>query len=359
MRVKIILSFFTFFILFGLSARTLSAQKMALPVEMEQVGPGPTRPEAPMRSVFDLLTQEEASKITLELDFTTLLEHRKTNLYFPAALTTPDGRMFKVEVKPRGKYRRKTCELPPLKIKFSKKNLHAEGLDTLNEVKLVMPCSNDADGDELLVKEYLAYKMFEKVSEASTRARLVQITIKDNHMGKAQRPMFALLLEDEEELVSRLHGRSLEQYGVPADSLAADQAALVAMFEYMIGNTDWDVSMLRNVRLIQTKPFAPALVIPYDFDFSGLVGAPYATPSSESGLRSVRERFLMANGMKQDALKRAVTTLKDSRKDFTALCRSKHLSKRGSAHMIDYLDSFFKAVEQKDIAPSKMPAPID
>ena len=49
-------------------------------------------------------------------------------------LTDADGKTYQVEIKPRGKYRRKVCEEPPLKVKFSKKALRAEGLDTLNEV---------------------------------------------------------------------------------------------------------------------------------------------------------------------------------------------------------------------------------
>ncbi|HNL38808.1 MAG TPA: hypothetical protein PKH43_06735, partial [Saprospiraceae bacterium] len=195
-------------------------------------------------SVFDRLTQEEGAKLTLEMDYTTLLENRKSNQYFPATLTDANGKTYQVEIKPRGKYRRKVCEEPPLKVKFSKKALRADGLDTLNEVKIVMPCFDNPEGDELIVKEYVAYRMFEHITAASVRARLIRLTLKDTHV-ESKRTMFCLLVEDEEETVARIGGTLVEEYGISPDSLITNQAALVSMFQYMIGNTDWDIAMNR------------------------------------------------------------------------------------------------------------------
>lgn len=310
-------------------------------------------------SIFDHLTQEEGAKISLELDITSILENRKTDTYFPAMLTTEDGKSYKIEVKPRGKYRRKISEIPPLKLKFKKKSLLADGLDTLNEIKLVLPTIDNAQGDELIVKEYLAYRMFEHLGTASVRARLIKLNLRDAHVEKSKRTMLAILVEDEEETVARLNGKLVEQYGLPADSMLMDQAGLVAMFEYMIGNTDWDISMMRNVRLIQAGESRKVCVVPYDFDFAGLVSAPYASPSSESGLRTVRDRFLMANGIMPESLKRAIQLLRASRKDFHEICRSKQISKVTAADMIAYLETFFNAVELRDEAPATLRMPTD
>ncbi len=309
-------------------------------------------------SIFDRLTQEEGAKMTLEMDYTTLLENRKTNQYFPATLTDADGKTYQVEIKPRGKYRRKVCEEPPLKVKFSKKALRAEGLDTLNEVKIVMPCYDNPSGDELIIREYIAYRMFEHITAASVRARLIRLTLKDTHV-ESKRTMFCLLVEDEEETVARIGGTLVEAYGISPDSLITNQAALVAMFQYMIGNTDWDVSMMRNVRLIRSAETGKVLVVPYDFDFSGLVSAPYSSPSSDTGLRTVRDRFLMANGIPQDALKRATGMLRSARKDFIGMCRNKNLSRDASEDMIRYLELFFTQIEQKDNVPAVLKMPTD
>jgi hypothetical protein len=109
--------------------------------------------------------------------------------------------------------------------------------------------------------------------------------------------------------------------------------------------------MMRNCRLIQSRESGKVLVIPYDFDFSGLVGAPYASPASEAGIRTVRDRFLMADGIREDALKRALQVVKSARKDLLDICRSKFLSKEHSYAMTTYLETFFQAMEGRETAP--------
>lgn len=317
--------------------------------------------QAKKESLFELLTREDVPKITIETDVTTLLENRKTNSYFPATLTTADGVVRKMEIKPRGKFRRKKCEIPPLKFKFSKKSLVAEGLDTLNEIKLGVPCFDSDAGDELLVKEYLAYRMFERLTPVSVRARLVKVVLKDTHVEKSKATFYALLMEDEEELAARLGATEVEQYGIEPDSLLANQAALTVMFEYMIGNTDWEIAMMRNVRLLRSLENGKVLTVPYDFDFSGLVSAPYSVPSSESGLKTVRDRFLMSSGLRTEALKRASQQLVSRKKELLDLCRHKLLSRQGQSEVIEYLETFFAQAEAGGDLPTiqKVSPPTD
>lgn len=311
-----------------------------------------------LRSIFEHLTPTEGVKITLEADLTTIIANKKTNQYFPGTLLTEDGKTYAIELRPRGKFRRKISEIPPLKIKFKKKLLAAEGLDTLNEIKLVLPTADKASGDELIVKEYLAYKMFERLTPASVRAKLVRLTIRDTHVEKSKKTMYAILVEDEEETCARLKGSPVSEYGIPTDSLIAQQAALAVMFQYLIGNTDWEIAMMRNVRLMRSNETGKVLVLPYDFDFSGLVSAPYASPSSESGLKTVRDRFLMSSGLKLEHLKRATQAIRAAKKDLYEICRSKYLSKATAAEMIEYLDTFFQLVEAKDEVPTTLLMPI-
>ncbi|HRI59448.1 MAG TPA: hypothetical protein PK228_06985, partial [Saprospiraceae bacterium] len=308
------------------------------------------------KTVFEYLAKEEAVKMTLETDLTNMLADRKKDQYYPATLTVDNGKTFRIEVKLRGKYRRKIAEIPPMKLKFKKKDLIAQGFDTLNEIKLVLPAYENELGNELVIKEYLAYRMFEKLTSASVRARLIRLTIHDQHVEQT-RKVYAIMVEDEEETTARMNGKLVEQYGLPPDSLIMNQAALVSVFQYMIGNTDWEIAMMRNVRLIKSPETGKILVIPYDFDFSGLVGAPYASPSSDSGLKTVRDRFMMANGISTDHLKRAIKIIRSAKDDLYDICRNKHLSRTSSDAMIDYLETFFQQIEEKDEVPTmfKMP----
>ncbi len=314
-----------------------------------------TAQQAP--SIFSKLTASEGEKMTLELDLTTLVAQKKSNDYFPAALIASDGTAYKVEVRPRGKYRRKNAYYPPLKLKFKKKELLQAGLDTLNEIKLVLPSFDSKLGEELVIREYLAYRIFEHLSPASVKARLIRLTLKDTHVEKSKKTMYAVLVEDQEETCARMGGVEVEEYGIPADSLNTNQAALMVIFQYMIGNTDWEISMLRNVRLIRTSQSSKILAMPYDFDFSGLVSAPYSSPSSDTGLKTVRDRFLMANGLDREALKRALESIKKEKSAIYDICRHKSLSRDAISDMLHFLDTFFDSVSDSSEVPQMMKGP--
>lgn len=311
------------------------------------------QPPQVANSAFDYLTPEEGAPLILELDLTDLINNKNTKTYFPGSVTLSDGRMLKVEARARGKYRRRICDIPPLKLKFSKKELRSKGLDTLNEIKLVVPCFDDPRGEELLLREYVAYRMFERLSPYSVRARLVKVTFRDKHVEEARRPVYCLLVEHEEQVAARLKGKIVEEYGLKSDTLNMEQGALTSMFEYMVGNTDWGLVDNRNVYLFKTAPGEKIQMIPYDFDFAGLVNAPYAVPKAETGLKNVRERHLFAEGIPANELRRAIEKIKGAQADLMALCSAPWLSKNSSKDMTRYLESFFQSIDSLPLPSEK------
>lgn len=311
------------------------------------------QPPAVGTSAFDMLTTQEGATLTLELDWTELINNKNTKTYFPGSLTTADGKMMKVEVRSRGKFRRRVCDVPPLKLKFSKKELRARGLDTLNEIKLVVPCFNEPRGEELLLREYVAYRMYERLSPYSVRARLVKVTFRDKHVEEVKRPVYCLLVEHEEQVAARLKGKIVEAYGLKADTLQTEQGAMTAIFEYMIGNTDWGLADARNVYLFKSAADEKINLIPYDFDFAGLVNAPYAVPNANTGLKNVRERYLQAEGIPGTALRQAAEKIKDAQADLLGMCTADYLSKNTSKELTRYLESFFQNIENLPLPAEK------
>lgn len=306
-------------------------------------------------SVFDYLTQEEGAELLLELNLTDLMNNRKKTDYIPAQLSDKGGKVFPLEVRTRGKFRRARCEIPPIKLKFSKDSLLAGQMNKMNEIKLVLPCLDRSDSEELIIREYIAYRMYETLSPGScARARLIQLKLKD-HKKKRPKKMFAMLVEHEEEVSKRLHCSVVEEWGIKPEHLQADQAALMVLFQFMIGNTDWEIVSCRNIMLLQPADSTSKIIpIPYDFDFSGLVSAPYASPSSESGLATVRDRFLMAQGMEKTALEHARETLIKAKPSLYAWCDNPFLSKASSTDITGFLDAFFTALENETEIPAKL-----
>ncbi|MBK9336223.1 MAG: hypothetical protein IPM98_06405 [Lewinellaceae bacterium] len=267
-------------------------------------------------SVFDYLTREEGAKIQVDIDMTALLQNRKKAEYLPASLTDESGKSFEMEVRTRGKFRRRRCEIPPIKLKFRKAVLQAAQLDTMNEIKLVLPCAGKQADEELIVREYLVYRMFEALNpEHCVRARLIRLQIKDKSQKRPQK-MLAMLIEHEEQVSGRLKCAVVSEWGVPPERFNAEQMALVVLFQYMVGNTDWDISACRNIMLLQPPDDEKILTIPYDFDFAGLVAAPYSSPTSDCGVRSVRDRCLMSSGVNPEALQQARQRLLDEKQSY-------------------------------------------
>lgn len=193
----------------------------------------------------------------------------------------------------RGNFRLKRCYFPPLKIKIKKaisKNTIFKGNKSL---KLVLPCLKQKDNNDNVIKEYLAYKLYEIVSPYHFKTRLTEI-IFDEEKGKNNivHKLKGFLIEDDKTVAKRLNGKVYEQFTHP---FAQESKTCVrnAFFQYMIGNTDFSPSHRHNVKLLFIdKKMIP---IPYDFDMAGLVNPSYAKVAEvlveKRGINSVTERI--------------------------------------------------------------------
>jgi hypothetical protein len=316
--------------------------------------PIPGLPAGKPVSVLEHLTRTEGDTLYLSLDLDTLLNLRHTNTYLPATLRSAKGETWRTEVRSRGKYRRKFSDIPPLKLKFSKKELRARGLDTLNEIRLLLPFQLDFEGEQLLTREYTAYRIFEALNPVSFRARWVRIALHNNDdKGKKSRQKYtlALLIEHEEELAARMQATLHELWLPPDSTICETQAASVILFEYLIGNTDWALASSRNILFMKPPGHDKTLIVPYDFDFSGFVSAPYATPKGETGLKNVRDRKLMAGNINSATLQQALEHIRRSESALYRICRQRPASAALATEMCDYLSVFFAAVAGKKGLP--------
>ena len=124
------------------------------------------------------------------------------------------------------------------------------------------------------------------------------------------------------------------------------------MIEYIPVNIDCTCPLVRNVPLLLPDNGQLLLPLLYDFDFLGFAAAPYASPSSESGLKSVRDRFLMADGIREEVMVAAVDDLKRAKDKLYAICSSPHLSEPAVVETKAYMDVFFKKVGKKNKLPA-------
>ena len=217
---------------------------------------------------------------------------------YPATLAAA-GENQAIQLSARGKSRRmrENCRFPPLRIAFNTKPEKPSLFRKQNRLKLVTHCREQSSYDQYLLREYAVYRIYNVVTPESLKARLARITYVDEGKVVTERPGF--LIEDADDAARRLGMKEVDSGDLTSDRIDRDDAARYSLFQYLIGNTDWAMIVgpdptdcCHNSKLLgPAKDATSGLTpLPYDFDNSGLVDAPYAYPNATLGTRSVTER---------------------------------------------------------------------
>ncbi|MGW8268416.1 MAG: hypothetical protein ACWGSQ_18760, partial [Longimicrobiales bacterium] len=271
------------------------------PVRAQELTP-PSQEEMEAARSAPLFASHELLELTLEADFQTLKKEdrsRDSREERPAVLrwSDPGGATgsLDIQIRTRGNFRlsRRNCDFPPLRLNVKKgasKGTLFEGQDKL---KLVVTCKLGQDyWEQYVLLEYLAYRTLNALTDRSLRVRLARVTYVDTSGKDDPFTRFAFLIESDEMMALRNDARIIEWTSGQLDPRLLDvrSAILMDVFQYMIGNTDWSGVEMHNMILIRSSENVP-YTIPYDFDFSGLVNARYASPDASLRISRVRQRL--------------------------------------------------------------------
>ena len=351
--------FFLFFPFFFYGQNNIAEDSLSMTsmeTEMVEVDSIEDKKSKKKESIFDFISKDEIFEMTLEANFDSLLFHKKRLVtYIPGKISFNNNELeevdLKVEIKPRGKYRRKVCEFPPLRLKFKKKGLKKMGLSRkYNSLKLVSHCLEDKkEAKQNISKEYLIYKMYNLHSEYSLRAQLVKISYVQSGSGKKMFERMGILLEDDNELAKRTNSVVVEKNHCTVDSVDTYHGTVHAMFQCMIGNADWSISHMRNVKLLRPEPNSLLCTFPYDFDFSGFVSAKYAIPNPDYRLKSTKQRVFLGKIYSDEEMKKVAKHFLSHKKATIRMCKDfKLLNRRCKKDVIKYLKSFYEILEDEE-----------
>ncbi len=296
------------------------------------------------------LTDTSVVTSPLKLDVKKLLIRKDVpGEQFPAAFSCEIGDSLNVNdqiaLEVRGHFRREHCYLPPLKLVYRQNPSNA--FYNFKDLKLVNPCMPSRSDDQNLLKEYLVYKIYNLLTDKSFRVRLLQLSYVDSAGKKNTITEHAFLVEDIKDLAKRNHCKLIKNEKIPTRSTDRNQMVLASIFEYMIGNTDWSVPENHNIRLIKPKGDSTAApcMVPYDFDFSGLVNADYALPDERMGLRTVRDRLYRGAPVRKDELTPVLDYFNQSKAAiYTTINNFDLITDTSKKEMTDYLDEFYATI---------------
>ena len=297
--------------------------------------------------------------MTILSDFNTLIKGKfkkdYQHNYQPATITCvfPDSSKITetIEIRPRGHYRREECIMPPLMVNFNTTNTRT--LNELGTLKLVWPCGNGQYDEQMILKEFLVYKIYNQLTEKSLRVRLVKIGYRDIKGKIKPHASYAFFMEDIDELAKRNGCKEIHTFRFNTEATNREQATLVTLFEYMIGNADWAIPIYRNIKLIRnrTDSLSKPFVVPYDFDYSGLVSARYAVPPLDLPITSVQQRFYLGFPRTMEELQYTLRIFRNKKNAMDSLILNlQPLEEFHKKQMLKYLEEFFKNTQkEKDI----------
>ena len=303
---------------------------------------------------------------TLEAHITaplaTLMRERSDVDYLDGVFSYTDevgeAHTFDLKLRARGRYRRQrsTCPFPPVRLNFRKGQVEGSLLDGQDKLKLIAHCHNRrAQNEQMVLREYLAYRILGALTEYSFRPRLLRVTYVDSDAKNKEMLKYGFVIEDEDGLGERLGMEPLKIDDLSYDDLDARQTNLINVFQYFVGNTDF--SLIRgpddNDCCHNSVPFAGngnTIPIPYDFDFSGLVDAPYAEPNPRFKIRRVTTRHYRGRCSNNALLSDTFEYFRSKRAEIMNIVEElTPLDNKNRKKVVNYIDDFYEDIDDEKV----------
>jgi hypothetical protein len=276
---------------------------------------------------------------------------------FDAVLTLEDGIQLPLQVSPRGKSRREECSFPPLRLDFKKKALEGTVFEGQNKLKMVTHCSSRLARGGYLAAEMLAYRLLNLFTDSSFRVRALEVTYVNT--DKADRETFpAFLIEHKKDLAKRVGGTLIEVERLSRSRLDPHYATVVNLFSLMVANTDYSLlagpegECCHNMVPIETEQ---VLTVPYDFDATGLVNAPYSYPSPAVKIKRVTQRLYRGFCEQNDIVPEVAAQFLSKQEQILALVETfEDIPGLKKERVTKYLGQFFETIADPKKLNSKV-----
>jgi len=308
-----------------------------------------------------LFASDEIVQIILTGPFTTIDRERNKDKEYSGELTylTAAGAPLTLDLRyqVRGNYRlqRDVCRYSQLWLNFRTRQAAGSLFANQDRVKLVVQCGAQRKFAEYLVKELQAYQFFNRLSDQSFSVRLAEITYRDPDYPRNERTHTGFFIEHHDRLASRLGLSDSKVDRLEIRQLDPVQGSLVALFMYMIGNTDYSMltaepgeNCCHNIRLLKggDDRYIP---VPYDFDASGYVDADYAPLAASLRQTSTRQRIYRGFCSFNEEIDASLDRFREQQQAVTAIIDSSTLvSRRQVNRARDFIAGFYNIISDPD-----------
>ncbi len=259
---------------------------------------------------YDLFKSQQILKIHLTFNIDSLLNNRNVDTINHLGTLTyfeTDGRStdIRVIVKMRGNFRKNpdNCSFPPLRLKLLSDNSEDKLFRGLKWLKLVTHCQTDStEFEQFVLQEYLLYKTYNIISPFSFNVRLLDIKYIDSSGSGTTIQSYGFFIERPKQMAQRNGGELVKADVMLYKNLDENSLVKLSLFQYMIWNNDWSVPLLHNVKFVKTMNISSLIPVPYDFDWAGIVSAPYRVRSITDNEENVADVSYMGICLKKKEL---------------------------------------------------------
>lgn len=304
----------------------------------------------------DDVNQAQTLEIGLDVDLKAVMRSDAEEQPGELTLKTPQGvQTFSVKVSPRGKSRQQRCKFFPLWINFKKSEVENTIFAGQNKLKLVTHCSTSLSGKGYVPAEMLVYRLLNLLTDASFRVRAVNMTYADQ---SNQRPAF--FIEHKKNLAKRLGGTIVDEVNPKRSELDPATSARVALFQYMVGNTDFSFVQGPDPEecchnAVPIRKDNTVLSVPYDFDVTGFVNVPYAGPVPSLGIKKLTQRLYRGYCDHNAHLDEEIRYFKDHRDAlFSAVTNFNDLEGLRTKRLVSFLEGFYKVIDSERSTQSRI-----
>lgn len=298
--------------------------------------------------------------LTAPISQTFAQRNSDVRLYFPGQWSyidaAGDSQRLEVSIRIRGNFRKKYCELPPIRLNFKKSQVNGTLFAGQDKLKLVSPCQHGIKSQQTLLLEFMAYRIFEILTEQSFGARLIRLSYVDSDDKLKSWTDLVFVIEAEGDIGKRL---GLDKANVAEnrfEDLDQRSTALAELFQLMISNHDYSVlkgpegeyCCHNSVMYTREDQADKRIPIPYDFDMSGLVNAEYAAPPSHLPIRLVRTRYYRGLCQPPEIMDEAVAHVLSKKAEILALFQNQEELSRSTRNLsLNYLKKYFAILENE------------
>jgi hypothetical protein len=260
-------------------------------------------------NVSPLFNSEEVLELTMPVNFDDLCRPREAADcdYAPTVFEYRDDngqlKTLPISIRRRDGWRamEANCQVPTIFVRFDQEQTVGTPFEGQTTLALTSHCGKGISSEKQRTRtlpdefesyvgnEFFGYRLYNLVTDVSLKVRFVRITYADPEDKRRNFTRNGFFAEHFESLAQRFNAELVPESGLDLEILDLVAADEIALFNYMIGNTDWSIPDQDNIFLLRF-PDGKQVPVLFDLDMSGLVNAHYAAPAPELPITSVKQR---------------------------------------------------------------------